>query len=55
MKKTTWTLHLSRETLRHMQDPSALRTAPGGAQSIPVTACNTSCPPICTQVRVCAG
>lgn len=56
MKKTlTRKLHLSRETLHQLLDPSALRAAPGG-DSFPVTACgNFTCPPICTQARPCAG
>ena len=54
MKKTTSKLHLSRETLRLLLDPAALRAAPGGA-SVPVTACGSTCPPICTQARPCAG
>jgi hypothetical protein len=54
MKKTTWKLHLNRETLRHLHDPAALRTAPGGA-SLPVTACGTTCQPICTQAMPCTG
>ncbi len=53
-KKTTAKLHLHRETLRQLLDPSALRVALGGA-SVPVTACGSTCPPICTQARRCAG
>ncbi len=56
MKKTTpRKLHLSRETLHQLLEPSTLRAAPGGG-SFPVTACgNFTCPPICTQARPCAG
>ncbi len=54
MKKTISKLHLSRETLRHLLDPEALRAAPGG-NSVPVTACGSTCPPICTVARPCAG
>ncbi len=54
MKKTTWKLHLNRETLRQLLDPSALRAAPGGA-SVPITACGGTCPTLCTAVRRCAG
>jgi hypothetical protein len=54
MKKTTSKLHLSRETLLRLLDPAALRAAPGGV-SVPVTACGSTCPPICTQARRCAG
>jgi hypothetical protein len=54
MKKTICKLHLSRETLRQLLDPSALRAAPGG-NSVPVTACGFTCPPICTRARPCAG
>lgn len=55
MKKATCKLHLSRETLRQLLDPSALRAAPGGT-SFPVTACGrTTCPPVCTANRPCAG
>jgi hypothetical protein len=54
-KKTTLKLHLNRETLHQLLDPSALRAAPGGA-SFPVTACgNFTCPPVCTANRPCAG
>jgi hypothetical protein len=54
MKKTIRKLHLSRETLRQLLDPSALRAAPGGI-SMPVTACGYTCPPFCTQARPCGG
>jgi hypothetical protein len=54
MKKTTLKLHLSRETLRQLLDPATLRAAPGGV-SVPVTACGSTCPPICTRARPCAG
>jgi hypothetical protein len=54
MKKTTLKLRLNRETLRQLLDPAALRAAPGGA-SFPITACGTTCPPICTKARPCAG
>src|SRR5436305_1790206 len=56
MKKTMpRKLHLSRETLHQLLEPSALRAAPGGA-SFPVTACgNFTCPPVCTLARPCAG
>lgn len=54
-KKTTRKLHLSRETLHQLLEPSALRAAPGG-DSFPVTACgNFTCPPVCTKARPCAG
>ena len=53
-KKTISKLHLNRETLRHLHDPEVLRAALGGA-SFPVTACGTTCPPICTHARPCAG
>jgi hypothetical protein len=63
MKKTIAKLHLSRETLRHLLDPSALRAAPGGVSNdgtapctAPVTACFIyTCPPQCTVAHPCAG